>query len=164
MREKKEYDTRQKRLILSLLQEKQSEHVTADQILSYLKQNAESVGLATVYRNLDKLVQDGVIIKYIGMDGSSASYQYIGDAAEHKDHYHLVCLQCGQMEHLHCNIIEEFAAHIQNEHRFLLDSMKTVFYGYCQNCTAHCSLPGEAKLTCACAHDTGRKAGKDSEE
>ena len=135
MREKKEYQTRQKQLILTMLQGKQNEHVNAEQILSHLREIGESVGLTTVYRNLDKLVQDGVIIKYVGLEGSSASYQYIGDAAAHRNHYHLVCLQCGQLVHLNCNVIDEFAAHIQNDHHFQLDSMKTVFYGYCENCS-----------------------------
>lgn len=134
MRERKGYQTRQKQLILAFLQDKQNDHVNAEQILTRLREIGESIGLTTVYRNLDKLVQDGVIIKYVALDGTSASYQYIGETAAHKDHYHLVCLQCGQLVHLNCNVIDEFAAHIQNDHHFQLDSMKTVFYGYCENC------------------------------
>lgn len=165
MREKKAYQTRQKQLILAMLQGKQNEHVNAEQILSHLREIGESVGLTTVYRNLDKLVQDGVIIKYVGLDGASASYQYIGEATAHRDHYHLVCLQCGQLVHLNCNVIDEFAAHIQNDHHFQLDSMKTVFYGYCANCAACCDMRRKdaiASLNTAHAHESVAEKNTDA--
>ncbi len=158
-REKKEYQTRQKQLILAMLREKQNEHVKAEQILSHLRKDGESLGLTTVYRNLEKLVQDGVIIKYVGLDGTSASYQYVGEMAAHKDHYHLVCLQCGQLVHLNCNVIDEFASHIQNDHHFQLDSMKTVFYGYCANCS-DCSQTNRQDMTVA--HKQESAAGETS--
>ncbi len=150
MRGNREYHTRQKRLILACLREKQDEHVNVENILGYLRENGETVGQTTVYRYLDKLVQNGVILKYIGLDANSASYQYVGEPAAHKDHYHLVCLQCGRLVHLNCKYIDEFAAHIQNDHSFSLDCMKTVFYGYCADCTKCCRSESEQRHACAC--------------
>lgn len=133
---KRIYNTRQKQSILDCLMEREGEHVSADTIRLSLLNKGTSVGLTTVYRNLDKLVEQGVAIKYHAAEGGSASYQYVGDTSEHCGHYHLVCLDCGDMVHLHCNIIDDFSKHIKEIHDFSLDSLKTVFYGYCASCKA----------------------------
>lgn len=130
------YKTRQKDLILACLREHAGGHITADMVRAHLLQGGMQVGLTTVYRNLERLVQDGIIIKYTGMNSTSASFQFVGNPEEHREHYHLVCLCCGKMEHLDCGIIDEFSAHIRSDHAFTLDNTKTVFYGYCAACAA----------------------------
>lgn len=143
MESKRIYNTRQKQSILDCLIERESEHVSADTIRLRLLKQGISVGLTTVYRNLDKLVEQGIAIKYQATQGGSASYQYIGENSEHSGHYHLVCLDCGDMVHLHCNIIDDFSKHIKESHDFNLDSLKTVFYGHCTSCNAaHENNPG----------------------
>ncbi len=86
----REYHTRQKRLILACLRESRT-NTHVENILGYLRENGETVGQTTVYRYLDKLVQNGVILKYIGLDANSASYQYVGEPAAHKDHLLIWC-------------------------------------------------------------------------
>lgn len=139
---RREYKTRQKDKILACLREHAGGHITADMIRAHLLLDGEQVGLTTVYRNLERLVQDGTIIKYTGMNSASASFQYVGNPEEHQEHYHLVCLCCGHLEHLDCNIIDEFSAHIQNDHGFTLNNMKTVFYGYCASCASQLAQTG----------------------
>ncbi len=128
------YNTRQKAMIAACLKAHAGEHMTADQIHASLLQNGTHIGLTTIYRELDRLVNDGSAIKYTGLNTNATSYQYIGDAKEHGNHYHLICLDCGQLTHLSCSIIESFTRHIEEEHSFLLNSQKTVFYGHCASC------------------------------
>ncbi|MDR1619555.1 MAG: transcriptional repressor [Clostridiales bacterium] len=130
------YATKQKELIHNCLREHAGGHITADMIHAHLLGSGARVGLTTVYRHLEKLVNEGSVIKYSGPGSAGASYQYLGNPDEHREHYHLVCLNCGRMEHLSCELIDEFCAHIKREHHFLLDSLKTVFYGYCDACRA----------------------------
>lgn len=135
MNSRKTYNTKQKNLILSCLHENQGRHVTVEMIIDYLKDKNESVGQTTVYRNLDKLVKDGVVLKFAAPGGMGACYEYLEQLQSHLNHYHLVCVECGQTIHLHCNHIDQLSAHIQEEHHFSLDGLKTILYGRCESCT-----------------------------
>lgn len=50
------YRTKQRDHILQFLIENQSRHVTVDDVVDHLKQSGNPVGKATVYRYMDKLV------------------------------------------------------------------------------------------------------------
>lgn len=136
MEGKSKYNTRQGELILKCLQDHKNEHVTADKIFGYLKAQGASVGQTTVYRNLDRLVKEGSVVKYTGAEGLSACYQYISHGECCTAHYHLVCAECGEVIHLQCDYLDEMTAHLLAHHHFSLDKFKTVIYGLCRRCEA----------------------------
>jgi Fur family ferric uptake transcriptional regulator len=131
-----EYRTKQGDMILECLMANQSRHTTADDILADLKAKGESVGQTTVYRNLDKLVRQGVVVRYAGADGQGACFQYAGCEDGGHAHYHLVCSECGQMIHLECNYMDEMTTHLLEHHQFCVDKFRTVIYGLCRQCAA----------------------------
>jgi Fur family ferric uptake transcriptional regulator len=131
MRNKSQYKTKQRDLVSDCLIENKDRHMTIDQIREYLKEKGASIGQTTIYRNLDKLVQEGVVLKYI-TEGMSACYQYAERSCQ--NHYHLICVDCGRMIHLQCDYLDELSSHIRDEHRFKLDNFKTVLYGHCDTC------------------------------
>ena len=61
----KRRQTYQKQEILNIIQGVGT-HMTAEEVKSALDQKETGIGLATVYRNLNLLVQEGVIRKYTG--------------------------------------------------------------------------------------------------
>mgnify|MGYP001148932323 CR=1 FL=1 len=130
------YNTKQRELILKCLSESDGEHIKAEDILDYLKSNDTPVGKSTVYRYLDALVEQNVVRKYTIEDGIGACYQFIGnDEHSHcKEHYHLKCSSCGKLFHISCNFMDEINKHILDEHNFVVDNSKTVFYGLCEKC------------------------------
>ncbi len=130
----KSYQTRQKELILSCLKDNASRHVTAEMIVGHLRGQGEPVGQTTVYRHLERLVQDHRVMKFAAPEGASACYQYVEQPENHRNHYHLVCSDCGRMIHLDCSQMDGLQKHMLNEHRFELDSFKTVLYGRCEGC------------------------------
>lgn len=130
------YKTKQREAILNCLRENKDKHVTVEMIISYLKSGGNSVGQTTVYRTLDKLVADGILIKYATLNGISTCYQYLEQSENNAMHCHLVCVKCGQLIHLDCSYVDELSIHIQKEHHFSLDNLKTVLYGCCENCSA----------------------------
>lgn len=130
------YNTKQRDLILACLKEHQSQHVTADNIMDYLKEQGTSVGQATVYRNLDKLIKEGVVLRYAGAEGQGACFQYVDCTESCSAHYHLVCVACGQMTHLQCEYLDEMTAHLLEHHQFNIDKYKTVIYGLCNTCSS----------------------------
>ena len=66
------YNTRQGNLILALLKKEPGKHFTADEIIVRLANDGKSVGKATVYRHLDKLIRQGLVRKYIAEEGQGA--------------------------------------------------------------------------------------------
>ena len=52
------YKTKHRDEILEILQENEREHMTAGQILDELKARGVSIGVATIYRQLDRLVEE----------------------------------------------------------------------------------------------------------
>lgn len=124
------YKTRQSELILEYIKQNANRHLTAEEISDGLK---SKVGKTTVYRNLERLCEQGVVRKYILTDGSSACYQYI-DCAQLSRHFHLKCLKCGRLLHLECEHLKEIDEHIKTEHGFVVDPTRTVFYGTCMEC------------------------------
>lgn len=76
------YQTKQMKQILAYLQTIEGTHVTAADVCSYFKEQGINVGTTTVYRNLEKMVEQRLVAKY-NVDGtSSACFEYLG-AEEH---------------------------------------------------------------------------------
>lgn len=128
------YTTRQKEILLDYLKSVENKHFTAGEVCEYFKD--QGIGKSTVYRRLEKLVDEGVLKKYTVDAQSPACYEYIGEHAhvEHGECYHLKCEKCGKLFHLHCEEIEALEDHIGKEHEFSIDPVRTVFYGVCKDC------------------------------
>jgi len=129
MRENKGYNTRPLRLISEILSLHKGEHITAEQIFSEIQARGESVGLTTIYRNLEKLCGEGVAQKYQG-DGCAC----FGLADSCRHHFHPQCSRCGRLTHIECDYIDKLSAHVSEHHGFSVDSSKTVLHGVCGEC------------------------------
>ncbi len=65
-------------------------HMTADQVYTELKKSYPAVSLATVYNNLNKLCDIGMI-RRVSLEDSPDRYDRI------EKHDHLVCQKCGKL-------------------------------------------------------------------
>ena len=135
---KAKYNTRQKQEILNFLESKGPGHFTVADLDMYFKTKGIKVGTTTIYRQLDKLISEGVVKKYNIDETSSACYEYIGqsDANGCQQMFHLKCEKCGKIIHLECHEVTLFEEHIAEHHGFKVDPMRTVFYGICKDCAA----------------------------
>jgi len=129
----RDYKTKQREILLEILKSQSDRHLTVKDIMKELRSKEVNVGQTTVYRYLDKLVSSGELRKYQAHDGLSTCYQYAGDGNCH-NHYHFMCVNCGELTHLECKHIDSLANHVFDEHEFTVDCFKTVFYGICKNC------------------------------
>ena len=128
------YKTRQREVILNYLVENKNNHVTVGKISDFLESNGNHVGVTTIYRHLDKLLEQGLVKKYTVDGTTSACFQYSGDEERCDFHYHLKCNKCGRLIHMDCSRISELCRHIMKSHGFSVDLCRTVFYGVCQDC------------------------------
>ena len=127
------YDTKQKGYILEILKENKEKHLNSEEILTLLKEKNYKVSQATLYRYLDKLLEQNIIRKYTTNHLSKSCFQYIDDKCNHS-HFHMICLTCNKLIHLDCNIMNNFINHIEDHHDFKVLPEKVIYYGYCKEC------------------------------
>ncbi len=130
------YKTNQKKVMLEYLENRAGQHVTANDIKNYFSEINAQIGLTTIYRHLNQLVDDGLVKKFFIDESSGSCFEYVQkECAEHEhEHFHLKCEQCDTLIHFDCHEIEELQKHIQKEHGFTIDPIRTVFYGLCEKC------------------------------
>lgn len=126
------YTTKQGKLVLECFEKNKGVHLTIEDICNYLRSNDTPVGTTTVYRQVQKLLNEGIITKYNVDKESGSCYQYSGKNC--KMHFHLKCTNCSRLFHAECDHIESLEKHIFSHHGFCIDNSKTVFYGICQEC------------------------------
>ncbi|MCM1054673.1 MAG: transcriptional repressor [Bacteroides sp.] len=134
MKEQKSYKTRQRSRVLECLVRNSDRHMTAEEIFEELKTTNTEIGKSTVYRTLEKLIEEGKARKYFSDEGKSACYQYIDENGSCASHFHLKCTRCGRLIHLKCDYLTDVEKHVYERHRFTVDNTKTVLYGVCEDC------------------------------
>lgn len=136
MNPRPKYKTKQKEILLGYLETVPGVHITAGDVCEYFRERGTPIGQSTIYRQLESLVDEGIINKYIIDSGSPACFEYVG-ADSHEDAeicFHCKCEKCGRLIHLRCDELEGVQAHLLSEHSFKIDPVRTVFYGLCERC------------------------------
>lgn len=135
MAQRSQYKTRQMNELLSYLKSVQGSHVTVNDICEHFKSEGISVGTTTIYRQLERMVGQGVVVKYTVDSVGSACFEYVGEQGPHgQPTYHCKCEVCGKLIHLQCGEVANLGQHILEHHGFEVNSAKTVFYGICGEC------------------------------
>lgn len=127
--ELKDYITKQRKLILDLLGN--SDYMTADDIFVAVKN--DGVSISTVYRNLDKLVQNNRVIRELTKDGSKSLYR-LNKTAFCTGHLHLVCSRCGNVIHISDNDTSKLGDSVMSKYGFSIDEQSSFITGLCQKC------------------------------
>lgn len=125
------YNTRQQQAVLQCLEGRAEEALTACEVAEVLRQEGRPVGLATVYRQLERLEQAGRIHRVDTEEG--ALYQFCAHGGA-RGCFLLRCRSCGRMVHLDCSHLEELCRHLESDHRFRVDPRQTVLTGLCEAC------------------------------
>lgn len=138
MNTKTQYQTKQRDDLLAFLKEQSGQHITVNDICSHFKAKGVSIGTATIYRQLDKMVSQGIVVKYVIDVGSPACFEYVGEQAHQTEGscYHCKCEICGRLVHMHCEELVKLEKHLKGHHGFTVNPMRTVFYGICDSCAA----------------------------
>ena len=133
---KARYKTKQMTELVNYLKSIQGQHVTVQEIREYFKDREIAVGTTTIYRQLEKMVKDGLVEKYVVEGTNSACFEYIGESetSDYESCYHCKCEKCGKLIHLHCEDVVKLEQHLMDSHGFRMDPCRTVFYGICEEC------------------------------
>ena len=102
---------------------------SAQEIHDLLERRGDSVGLATVYRTLQKLADAGEVDMLRTEDGE-AIYRRCSDA----HHHHLVCRSCGATIEVEGPAVERWTGAIAAEHGYSDVSHTLEIFGTCPAC------------------------------
>ena len=111
--------SRQRESILNSLNEK-LDHPTAEMVYS----------LGTVYRNLNQLVEQGVL-RRIATPVSGDRFDIRTDP-----HAHLLCARCGKVLDLEDDLISELDRNVMRTTGFLVNDRQLLLSGICADCLA----------------------------
>ncbi len=104
---------------------------SAQQIFEDIQSQGQRVGLATVYRNLQSLADEGTVDVLRSAEGESL-FRYC-KSSEH--HHHLVCRICGAAAEIAQHEIESWVGEVAAAHGYTDVSHSMELFGLCSKCT-----------------------------
>jgi Fur family ferric uptake transcriptional regulator len=120
--------TRQRSLIWDVLAQAEGGHLSAAGVELAVRAAGAPLHRATIYRTLDRLVDDGLLIRTnLGFEGS----QY---EIAHDHHHHLVCGCCGRVEHIRHDTVRRMIERIEADSGFELGDAHLSLQGRCADC------------------------------
>ena len=109
-----------------------STYVSPEEVRQKLQAQFTSIGLPTVYRNLDELAAGGIISKII--HPNRQLYYYFCPNIHH--HHHFICLSCRRVEDLQICTVKGFEEEIGGRIKGKVLSHILQVNGLCQGCSA----------------------------
>lgn len=102
-------------------------HPTAEMVYKEVVKELPAITLATVYRNLNLLSEQGEILKL----EINNEFRYDADASFHQ---HCVCKKCGKIIDLFQKKISKYALNRIKTDDFEPSSVTIIFHGVCKEC------------------------------
>ena len=121
--------TRQRTAVRDALQGRAG-FASAQQLYTSMQASGQAVGLATVYRTLQSLADDGEVDVLRTDDGENLYRRC--RRAEH--HHHLVCRSCGRTVEIDGPTVETWAGQVGDRHGFTDIEHTIELFGTCAGC------------------------------
>ena len=106
-----------------------SSHMTAEEIFAEVQTRTQALNLATIYRTLDMLVDEGLVTAINLGEGKS-----VYASVNHGPHIHLVCRVCGHIIDADPILLVPIEEQLQSEHNFKPDLNHISIFGLCPHC------------------------------
>ncbi len=119
-------NTSQKTKILEYLRSVKT-HPTAEKVYNAVKKDLPAVSLATVYRNLNILADEGIITRL----EINKELHFDGDISCHQ---HCVCKSCGKIIDIFNKEVAKCAMKKLTTKEFSPECINIIIYGRCKRC------------------------------
>jgi Fe2+ or Zn2+ uptake regulation protein len=120
--------TAQRILILEALRQS-SETITAQELYEKLRLEHPYLGRATVFRNLDALVEVGLAQRF-----ERAGHVYAYGSCSQEHHHHLVCVRCHRAAEIDETAVAPLINELETTRGFVVEHSALDFYGVCREC------------------------------
>ena len=121
--------TKQRRAIEADV-ERSDEFRSAQEIHASLRTGGDAIGLATVYRALQAMVEDGFLDTLRTDEG-----EQVFRRCSTGHHHHLLCRDCGRAVEVEGPAVERWAAGVSAEHGFTEVGLTLELVGRCGDCS-----------------------------
>ncbi len=127
--------TQQRLLVLQTLAAQSGRHLTAEDIYELIKGDYPEIGLATVYRTLQLLLEMQLVDR-INLDDGCVRYEigHLFEGDTKHNHHHLICRVCGRVLPFEDDLLDELEFHIETDTGFHVLDHQLKFYGLCKEC------------------------------
>ena len=129
--------TSQRLQVLETIADHPGEHLTAEDIYGLARERVPEIGLATIYRTLQVLVELQVIDK-ISFDDGFARYELRQAAGEEglsrHHHHHAICSRCGAVYSFEEDLLDNLEESLLERLGFLVLDHEVKLFGYCKSC------------------------------
>ena len=119
--------TTQRQIILEELA-KVKTHPTASELYDMVRKRLPRIGLGTVYRNLELMADNGMILK-LEIGGTQKRFD-----ATTAPHYHIRCSGCGKVEDIMIPIMDDLAQAAEQASSYKIFGHHVEFSGLCADC------------------------------
>ncbi|WP_106242750.1 Fur family transcriptional regulator [Allonocardiopsis opalescens] len=114
-------------------------HATPEEICAKVQETARGVNISTVYRTLELLEELG-LVTHTHLSHGAPTYHL----AEHADHIHLVCRDCGEVIEISPSVADGFVNRLRGELGFETDIHHLTVFGRCGGCPGDHAPAGRA--------------------
>ena len=128
-------NTIQRSLVYEAVHRLQS-HATAEEIYAEIVKYHPTVSRGTVYRNLNRLAEEGEI-RRMEIPGGPDRYDHRSHG-----HYHARCLQCGRVFDVEMTYLQDLEKAVTDAHGFAISVHDIIFSGICPGCQQNPSPSG----------------------
>ena len=120
--------TTQRQIILEELS-KVKTHPTASEVYDMVRKRLPRIGLGTVYRNLELMAENGMIVK-LEVGGTQKRFDATTDA-----HYHIRCSCCGRVDDIDVPVIDSLVDAAAENSSYHILGHHIEFTGICSQCS-----------------------------
>jgi Fur family ferric uptake transcriptional regulator len=130
--------TNQRVKVLEALSNSPDIHLTAEEIYELIKVDFPEIGLATVYRTIQLLLELNLIDR-INLDDGFVRYEIsdLDDNLKKHHHHHLICVKCSKVLSFEDDLLDELEKRIMDHVSFKVLDHEVKLYGVCKECSAN---------------------------
>lgn len=127
--------TQQRLLVLEVLANHRDIHMAVEDIYDLVREDYPEVGLATVYRTVQLLLEMQLVDR-IHLDDGCVRYElgHLFDGDTKHSHHHLICKKCGKILAFEDDLLEDLEEQIERKMGFRIIDHELKFYGQCKEC------------------------------
>ena len=121
--------TQPRQTVVAILEREREHQLTAQDLHRKARAVAPRIGLATVYRTLAALEEEGAV-EVISQDAGESAYRLCSSG----HHHQLVCTGCGAVIEIQECDLDSLAHRLSRKHGFRVDAHDVTLRGRCAAC------------------------------
>jgi Fur family ferric uptake transcriptional regulator len=105
-------------------------HMSAEEVFAEVRQHTQATNLATVYRTLEMLWEEGLACRNDLGEG-----KIVFATQDHGPHTHLVCRMCNRVIEANPGVLAPIGKILENQYGFQADLNHLSIFGECADCS-----------------------------